>query len=162
MRARARATRCRCPPESAETSSLNLVGEIHEGEGAGDLAADRVCSEVAQRKSKTDVLGDVHVRKERVILKHRVDRPVIGAKRGYVAPVEQHTSLCRLLEAGDHSETGRFTATGGAKESQKLALRDLEVDVVEGGRAAGKHFRYRIQTQKRLRRHCRPRTVSRC
>ncbi len=121
-RARARATRWLLPAGERRDLGLDLVGEVHEVEGACDPAADRLClRQLAQRQSEADVLGDVHVREERIVLEHRVDGPVVGTKRGDVAPVEQHAPARSALESGDDAEARCLPAAGRPEKGQELA-----------------------------------------
>ena len=63
--------------------------------------------ELAQRQAEADILRDVHMREQRIVLEHGVDRPVERPERRDVAALEQHAcrstgsrsrrSRCRLV-----------------------------------------------------------------
>jgi hypothetical protein len=46
-------------------------------------------------------------------------------------PVEQNVAARRFLVPADHSQRGRLPAAGGAEQDDVLAVRDVEVDVVD-------------------------------
>ena len=55
-----------------------------------------------------------------------------GARVVTSTPVEQHLAGSGQLEAGDHPQDGRLTRARGAEQRQELAVRDVEVDAVNG------------------------------
>ena len=46
---------------------------------------------------------------------------------------DEDVALRDLLEAGDHAQRGRFSATRGPDEHDELTVRDLEADIVDRG-----------------------------
>ncbi len=75
-----------------------------------------------------DVLADGHVWEQGVVLKDRVDRPVVGRHAAHVLPGQLDRSPARLLEAGDHPQRRRLAGARGPKQREELALLDLQVD----------------------------------
>jgi hypothetical protein len=57
-----------------------------------------------------DVLGDVHVREQRVVLEDGVDVALVRRHAGDRLAGEQDLALGRLLEAGDHAQGRRLAA----------------------------------------------------
>ena len=80
----------------------------------------------------SNVVRDVHVRKERVVLEHGIDVALEGRNVGDVDTVEQHLPAVRVIEARDQPQTGRLAGAGRAQKREKLARRDRERDAVEG------------------------------
>ena len=79
------------------------------------------------------VLGDGHVRVERVVLEHHRDVAVLRRNVGDVAVADEDVARVDLFEAGEHAQGGRLTAAGRADEHEELAVGDLEVDAVDRG-----------------------------
>ncbi|MNL24761.1 hypothetical protein D3C87_1462090 [compost metagenome] len=59
-------------------------------------------------KTEGQVLGDGHVREQRVMLEHRVDRALKGRAVGDVFAVEQNLAFGREFEPGDHPQERGF------------------------------------------------------
>ena len=53
----------------------------------------------AYLESEGYIFRNVHVGKQRIFLKDRIDMPLVGRKVGYVLALEQHLSGIRLLES---------------------------------------------------------------
>ena len=65
------------------------------------------------------------------VLKHQVDRPMIGRQVGDVLAVEHDAPAVGLLEASDDAQGRGLAATGGAEQGYEFALSDVEADVVD-------------------------------
>ena len=101
--------------------------------------------ELAQRQAEADILGDVHVREQRVVLEHGVDRPVERPERRDVAAFEQHA--CRSIGLSKPAMTRRLVVLpqpDGPSRRQELAARDVEIDGVEADDAARKNLGDRL------------------
>ena len=79
------------------------------------------------------VVGDRHVRVERVVLEHHRDVAVLGRQVGDVAVADADRAAVDVLEAGEHPQRGGLAAAGRADEDEELAVADLEVELVDGG-----------------------------
>jgi len=80
------------------------------------------------------VVGDRHVRVQRVVLEHHRDVPLLRRTVRDVAVADVDRTLVDLFEAGEHPERGGLTTTRRADEHHELAVLDLEVELVDGGR----------------------------
>src|SRR5439155_14468160 len=83
----------------------------------------------AQREG--DVALDAHVREQRVVLEHEPDVALVRPVPGEVLALELDGAGGRLLEAGDHHEGGGLARAAGPQEGEKLALGDVDRDVVD-------------------------------
>src|SRR5262249_47961661 len=83
-----------------------------------------------------DIALDREVRKQRIALKHHVDRPPVRRHARQVDAVEQHTAFLGRLEARQQPQQCALAAAGRAEESKELALIDVERQVVDRGYAA--------------------------
>jgi hypothetical protein len=69
--------------------------------------------------------------KERVVLKHGVDVPLVGREVGHIAARQLYPSLIGTLEAGNHPEAGGLSRAGGPEEREELVLSYVQVDAVD-------------------------------
>ena len=131
--ARARATRCCWPPDSSQVRRAPILRQAHQLQRLGDALVDLGLVELRPRLAQAiaDIVRDVHVREERVVLEHHVDRPAIGRHADHRASADRNLALVRLLEAGDQAQAGGLAAAGGPEEGMERAARDLERDVVD-------------------------------
>ena len=116
------------------------VEQLVEPEHRRDLvhpAPDLVLRRPPHLEAVADVLADGHVRVEGVGLEDHRDVAVPRREIGHVAPADRDRAAGHLLEPGDHAQQRRLPAAGGPDESDELAVRDLERDVVEGDDIAG-------------------------
>ena len=143
-------------------AGAELVGQADHVEGFADALCLFGAGQFAQRQAEADIFGDVHMRKQRVVLEHGVDRPVEGPERGDIAAVEQHLAARRAFEAGDDAQAGGLAAARRPEQGQEFAADDVEIDGIEPDDAAGKNLRDRLQPDERIRRHREPRTASWC
>ena len=74
------------------------------------------------------VLGDGHVREERVVLEDGIHVPVEGWDARDVLPVQQDAALAGQLEAGDHAQRRRLPRSGRTQHGEELAVADLQID----------------------------------
>ena len=77
------------------------------------------------------VLGDGHVRVQRVVLEDHRDVAVLRRNVGDVAVADQDAAVVDLFEAGEHAQRGGLSATGGADEDEEFAVGDVEVELVD-------------------------------
>ena len=83
-----------------------------------------------------DIVGDRHMRKHGIGLKHHVHGAFVGRNLGHVLAVDQHVTLGRHFEAGEHAQQRGLAATGRSEQRKELAGRDVEADIVHGDRRA--------------------------
>ena len=79
------------------------------------------------------VVGDRHVRVERVVLEHHRDVAVLGRHVGDVAVADEDLAVVDLLEPREHPQGRGLAAPGRADEDHELAVVDLEVDAGDRG-----------------------------
>ena len=131
--ARASATRWRWPPESWPGRRSPRPSSRIEVEHLGDpRRCDLALCDALQLQPEADVLGNRHVREERVVLEDHVH---VALRRRHVRDVlalEQDPALCRVLEAGDHPQRRRLAAAARAEQREELAGGDLERDGIRG------------------------------
>ena len=90
----------------------------------------------ALAQTEGDVVGDAHVREQRVGLEDDAEPTLPGGPVGDLRTVDAYVPGVGHDEAGDHVERGRLAAARGPEQRQQLALVDREVDAVHGHRLA--------------------------
>ena len=101
---------------------------------------DRGLVALANLQPESDVVGDGHVREQRVCLEDHADVPAVGRPVGDVRPVEDDAARRWVLEARDHAQ-GRGLATARRpQEGDELALLHREVEVRDGHEPVGEPF----------------------
>src|SRR5690606_41190458 len=84
-------------------------------------------------ETKSDIIINRKMREERIMLKHRIDRPQIGRRLPHLDPVDQDLAARRHFETRDHAERRRLSAPAGTEQGEKLARSDRKGDTVERG-----------------------------
>src|SRR5690606_7997979 len=82
-----------------------------------------------------DVLGDGHVREQRVVLEHHARVAFVRRLPGDVVVAEVDTPGRRKVEPGDHPQRRRLPAAAGPQQGEELPVSDRQIDVVDGGLA---------------------------
>lgn len=114
--------------------ALGEVAELDELQHVVDLLLHGLDAAAAQPEG--DVLVDAQVREERVALEDRVDGAFVRRQGGDVLVAETDGARRRVLESGDHPQRGGLSAAGGAEQGEERALRDGQVQRVDGREGA--------------------------
>ena len=83
-------------------------------------------------KWEHDVLLHRHMRIQRIILKHHPDSPVFRRQIRHIVLSEENPSLSRFFQPADQVQHGAFPAAGWAKKCNKLPVRDLKIEIIDG------------------------------
>lgn len=79
------------------------------------------------------VVGDRHVRVQRVVLEHHGDVPVLRRQVRDVAVTDADGAGVDVLEPREHAERGGLATAGRTDEDEELAVPDLDLQTVYGG-----------------------------
>ncbi|MNY24037.1 hypothetical protein D3C86_1577300 [compost metagenome] len=82
-------------------------------------------------RSVGDVFQDGHVREQRVVLEHGIQRPTVGRQATHILAIDGDAAGIGLHEAGDRAQQGGLATTAGAEQHDEFALLDVQVDVVQ-------------------------------
>ena len=77
-------------------------------------------------ESEGDIALDGEMRKQRIALKHHVERPPMGRHACEILPIEQHAPRIGSLEAREHAQQRGLAAARGTKECKELAGKYVE------------------------------------
>ena len=102
------------------------VLEVESGCRIVDAAIDLGSGEPAELEAEREVLGDRHVRVERVVLEDHRDIAVLGGDVVDDTLADQDRPVADLLESRHHPERRRLAAAGWADEHHELALCDRQ------------------------------------
>ena len=119
---------------------LRLAGqvllEVEELRGLEHAGGALVLADAGDLQGEAHVLGDRHVRVQRVVLEHHRDVAVLRRDVGDVAVADEDAARVDLFEAGQHAQRRGLAAAGGADENEEFAVGDLEVELVDSGASA--------------------------
>ena len=90
------------------------------------LGADFILCHFFQAQSEGDVLEHVQVREQRILLEHRVYRPLVRWHVGDVLAIKKDIARFRGDKTSNHTQGRRLAAAGGAEEGDKLFVVDVQ------------------------------------
>ncbi len=93
------------------------------------------------------VLGDAHMRIERVVLEHHRDVAILRLQSIDHLAGDRDGAFGNAFEPGHHPQQGRFAATRRADHHDELAVRDVHVDTVQHELFAVVGFLNALQSQ---------------
>src|SRR5262245_15738737 len=131
-----------------------LIGEGPQADEVEDLAHALGLSRArkpAHAQRESDVALDRHVGEQRVALEDDADVALVRLAERQILAAELDDAVGRFLEAGDHHERRRLPGAARAEEREKLALRDVEADAVDGVDAAVVGFHETVELEIRQR-----------
>ena len=85
----------------------------------------------AHGERQADIVGDRHVRVERVALEHHGDVAVACRQAVDPAAADGDAAAVVAFEPGDDAQQGRLAAARGPQQRQELAVGDIEGDVAQ-------------------------------
>ncbi len=115
---------------------VEVLGEVEHLRRVLHLLADGGLVLTGDLEREAHVVGDGHVRVERVVLEHHRDVPVLGRQVRDVAVADADSAAVDVLQAGQHAQRGGLAAAGRADEDEELAVLDLQLELVDGGLVA--------------------------
>ena len=130
-RARARAMRCRWPPDELGRVAVGEVGDLDEREELADLAPDLVLGALADGQAEGHVVPDRHVLEGRVVLEDEADAALLRRHVRDVPVAEADAALLGHLEPADDAQQRRLAAARRSQQRRQRAVGDLQRDVVE-------------------------------
>ena len=115
----------------ATREGLRLAGqvvlEVEELGGLEHAGGALLLADAGDLEREAHVLGDRHVRVQRVVLEHHRDVAVLRRDVGDVAVADEDAAGVDLFEAGQHAQRRGLATAGGADEDEEFAVGDLEV-----------------------------------
>ena len=121
--ARARATRCRWPPESWVGRRSPYPASRTVSSAASARSRRSAARDLLDPQAVLHVAEHVHVREQRVVLEDGVDVAVERRPAGDVLAAEEDPARGRLLEARDHPQHRGLARAGRARASRRTRRR---------------------------------------
>ena len=97
--------------------------ELDQRDHLGDAGVDVGARHAGALQPERDVVAHVEMRKQRVVLEHHVDGPLMRQHLRDVLAAEQDAALVRRLEAGEHAQQRGLAAAARAQQRKELAGR---------------------------------------
>ena len=116
--------------------AVAVAVEAHHLQHLGDLGGALAARHAFDLQPVADVLGDRHVREERVVLEDGVDVARVGRLLRDVGAAEGDAARVGLLEAGDHTQRRRLSGARRAEEREEFAVGDVQIDVGDSDHVA--------------------------
>src|SRR5665648_795053 len=109
-------------------ATVEVLLEVEHLRGLFDTLADVRLRDAGDLQGEAHVVGDGHVRVQRVVLEHHRDVPVLGLDVGDVAVADQDAAGVDVLQACEHPQGGGLAAAGRPDEDEELAVLDVQVE----------------------------------
>ena len=113
--------------------TVQVLGDIQDGGSLPHLLVDLILGNLAQLQGKGHVLIHGHVGIERVALEHHGDIAVLGLHVVHPLAADEQIALGDILQTGHHPQGGGLAAAGRTDQHDELLVRNLQIEVVDGG-----------------------------
>ncbi len=113
-------------------AALADLRQLHQVEHAAHRGVDLAARAALHLQAEADVLGDAHVREQRITLEHRVDRAAERRQAFHAFAIEADAAGAGLFETGDEAEEGGLAAAGRAEEGEEFVGVDIQGHIVKG------------------------------
>ena len=101
--------------------TFRVVIHVHHGERIVHRPLDVVARMATHAQAIRDVVPYVHVRKQRVTLKHHADATFARLHMRDVAAVDLDAPGCRRNQSGNHLQQGCLAGAGRSEQREKFA-----------------------------------------
>ena len=86
---------------------------------------------LGELEREAHIVGDIHMRIERVVLEHHRDVAVLGMDVIDAPARDLDVALGHRLKPGDHAQQCRLAAARGPEQHDEGAVLDVEVDAMD-------------------------------
>jgi hypothetical protein len=120
------------PLAAGERAGLAVeeLGQVEHLGRLGHLLLDLRLRHATKLETEPHVVGDGHVRVQRVGLEDHGDVAVLRGHVGDIAAPDVNGALVHLLQAGQHAKRGRLARPGGAHQHEEFAIGDFQIEAV--------------------------------
>ena len=125
------ATRCFWPPDSTFGFSGELRGDAQDIGGPVHRRFDPLLGAAGDLQGETHIVGDGHVRIERIVLEDHGNAPFRRFGLRDIAPVDQQFARSDRFKPGDGAQQGGLAAAGRPDHDHELALIHREADAFQ-------------------------------
>ena len=124
-------------PARELVNALGLrAGQAHALQHLAHAAFDLGRSHAPARQAIANVVAHRHHGKQRQVLKHHIDRALIGQHAVHGLAADQDVALVRALKARNHAQQGRLAAARWPKNAKKTAARHAKRQIGHRRKAA--------------------------
>ena len=111
--------------------TLFVAAEIDQLQRIFDFIIDIILALFTDLEPESDIVSDIHMRKQRIFLEYGIDLPLVWGQMGDILPLKQHLTGIRRFKAAQNSECRCLAAAGRTEQRDKLVFFDLEVKLIE-------------------------------
>ena len=86
----------------------------------------------AHHQAEADIVGDAHMRKQRVGLEHHGGVALMRRHLGHAPVAEPDVAGIGHEETGDHAQGRGLAAAGGPEQGQEFAVGDVQAHAIDG------------------------------
>ena len=105
--------------------------QIYQLKGVFDFIMNIGTALFLQLQSKGNIVCNTHMRKQRVLLKHRVDVTFVGRQSSDILSLKNHTPLIGHDKSADHTQRCGLPASGRSQQSHKLIFTDIDAQIIQ-------------------------------
>ena len=113
--------------------ALEVVLQVEDLGGVLDALGDLGLVDARDLQGEAHVVGNGHVRIQRVVLEDHGDVAVLGGQVGDVAVADPDVADVDFFESGEHAQGRGLAAAGGTDQDEELTVRDVDVEPVDRG-----------------------------
>ena len=117
-------------------AAFGKVPQLHHVQGPDDAVRDGFLGNAARLQGKGEILGDGHVRKQRVVLEDHADVALVRLDLLDGTALQPDLAAGGALKARQHLQAGGLAGPGGAQQGDELAPGDVYVEVRDRERFA--------------------------
>src|SRR6185369_16028093 len=104
------------------------LAELNEFERLADPGLEFGTRDAPHLQAIADIVGNIHMGKQRVILEDGIERPIVDRDGGDVPAVQQNAALGWLGETADHAQDGGLARPGWPKDGDEFPVADRKID----------------------------------
>ena len=96
-----------------------------------DLLVDLRLRPLGELEREAHIVGDIHMRIERIVLEHHGDIAVLGMDVIDALARDFDIALGHRFQSGDHAQQCRLAATRRSEQHDERTILDVEIDAMD-------------------------------
>ena len=117
--------------------TVQIIGQPQDLGGLHDPPFNHIIVHTLQRQAKGDVVIDSHLRIQGVALEDHGYLPLPGSQLVDPLPINQEVTAGDILQSGNHSQSGGFSAAGRAHKNNELPPVNGQIEIMDSMKSIG-------------------------